>query len=377
MGNFENEMQQPKQTNTPTRSNRKQNKNLIKFGAVALALCLCLLVYNISGCRKTTVENIYSFENASNYQIGEYKGKILTVSYDGIKLLNLDGSQSTSLEFHMSSPHLDVSGNMILLYDKGNKNLVVYDGTKKLYSYECDQAIKTAKVNKNGYVVLISDEIAYNSRVTVLDNKGEDTYIWKIGDEYIVDTDISADNKKLVATTISTTTGEIVENVVFVDIKAAEETGRAKSSGDMPLQVNFANSGNAIVLSDTRLCSYDASAKKKWEASFESNLLDSFAMDEEGNTVVALRGIKNNNVIKTYTKNGTKSGEYTTETQVLHVDMNQKNIAVCEKSKVSIINFSGKLVADTEIKRDVQDISVVNDNKVLMLCDDCIQLLKL
>lgn len=256
MDEFEMEMQQPEETpEKQTLVKRKNKKKMTRFGVIAFLICLCLLISNIGGCRKSTVEDLYVFENASNYQIMEYDGKVVTVGYDGIKFLNVDGSESTAAQVHMSSPHVSVAGDMILLYDKGNNNLTVFDGVNKKYSYECDQIIKSAIVNKNGYVVLITDEIAYNSRVTVLDDKGTEVYIWKIGDEYIVDADISPDNKRLVAATISTATGTVVENIVFVDINKAEETGRAQSDGTMPLQVKFAESGNAVVMSDTKLAS--------------------------------------------------------------------------------------------------------------------------
>ena len=323
------------------------------------------------------MKNIYNFEHNSNYQIREYNGKLITVSYDGIKFVSVSGEQNEGIENHMSDPHINIAGNMILIYDKNNNNLAVYEGTKLKYSYECDRAIKNAKVNKNGYVVLISDEVAYNSRVTVLNNKGEVAYIWKIGDQYIVDADISNDNRKLVAATISTETGVIVENVVFVDINKAKETGYIQNQGDMPMAVEFADSGHAIVMSDNKLSAYNDKAERKWSNSFENSLPESFVIDSAGNTVVALKGIKNNTVIKTYTKNGSISGEYTTETQVLHIDVNQKHIALCEGTKVSVINYSGRLVSSSEIQKEVSDIAIIGNDKVVLLCDDCIQLFEI
>ncbi len=349
----------------------------IIFGICAFVICVFLLLYNLSGCSKNPAESIYDFENDSNYQIDEYNGKIFALSYEGIRFLNFNGEQTDYVEMHMASPHYNISENMILLYDKGDKKLSVYDSINKKYSYECDQPIKSAKVNKNGYAVLISDEVAYNSKVLVLDNSGKPAYIWKIGNEYIVDVDIAPDNKSLVAVTISTDTGVIVQNVVMVDIKAAKEIGRTKIEGDMPVSVGFVESGGAVVVSDTGLGMFDSKARKKWNVSFESNILQSFKIDSNGNTVVALKGIKNNTIIRTYTKSGGKAGEYVTDTKVSHIDVNQRNIAVCEESSVSVINYSGKVLETTEIKKKVRGISLAGNDKVLVLCDDCIQLIRI
>lgn len=374
MENFENDINQ----STSAKSKAaKGKKDVLKLIAIMLVIGILLVVYNISGCQKATVENIYTFENNSNYQIREYNDKLITVSYDGISFMSVSGEQTGVVKNHMSNPHINISGNMILLYDKNNKNLAVYEGSKQKYTYECDRTIKSAKVNKNGYVVLITDEVAYNSRVTVLNNKGEVAYIWKIGDQYIVDADVSPDNKKLVAATISTDTGVIVENIVFVDINKAEEIGSVHNQGDMPMTVEFADSGYAIVLSDNKICSYNNKAERKWINTFENKLPESFVIDDAGNTVIALKGIKNNTVIQTYTKNGSLSGEYITETQVVHMALNQKHIALCEDTKVSVINYSGKLISSTDIKKEVQDIAVIGNDNVVLLCDDCIQLLKI
>lgn len=372
MEELEKEVKKPKSVSKKCRKNKK----LVRIMVVVAVICLCVALYCVNGCRKSTVDDVFTFENNANYQISEYNGKILTVSYDGIRFLNVDGTQSDMVENHMSNPHYNISGNMILLYDKGGNHLAVYDGTTKKYSYENDQPIRSAKVNKNGYVVLISDEIAYNAKVVVVNSRGEEEYLWKIGDEFIVDADISADSSKIVAASITTDTGAIVENIVFVDIDEAKEIGRAKNEGDMPLQVEFAESRSAIVMSDNKVSGYDTRAQKKWSNDFDSNLLSSYAIDEEGNSVVALKGIKNNSIIRTYTKNGSDSGEYTTETEVLYIDQNNKNIAVCEKNKVSLLNYSCKVMSEIDIKKKVTDISVINANKVILLCDDSIQLIK-
>ena len=352
-------------------------RKFAKYGLILLLLGVGLIIYNMVGCNKQEIESIYTFESDSNYQIGEFDGKALAVSYDGAKIIKLDGTESAVLDYNMANPHMHIAGNMILLYDKDSNKLAVYDGKNKKYSYECDSKIKSAKVNKNGYTLLISDETGYNSRVTVIDAEGKAEYMWKIGNEYIVDADISPDNKKLVAATITTNTGVIVENIIFVDISKATETGRAKAEGIMPLQVKFADNGNAIVVSDSRLCGYNSKAEKSWEAGFDNRLLDTFAIDEEGNTVVSLRGIKNDSVVRAYTKGGKNSGEYITETKAVHVDLKNKHVAVCEKNKISFVNYSGEEVSSMEVKKEVMDISVISNDKVILLCNDGILLYRM
>ena len=250
-----------------------------------------------------------------------------------------------------------------------------------MYSYTCERNIKSAKINGNGEVVLITDENGYNYKVSVIVDKGngqgKEEYYWKIGDEYLIDVDISPDGKKLVAATIQTETGHIVQNVVMVDIEDAEEIGRATFEDVMPLRAEFTDKSSAVVISDDRICGFDTKARVEWEESFENRLLDSYAIDEEGNSVVVLRGIKNNSVIRAYTPSGKNSGEYVTDTKATHVDINSKYVAVCEYNKMSLVNYSGKVISNLEIKKEILDVSAVSSDKVVVLCKDCIQLLRM
>ena len=206
---------------------------------------------------------------------------------------------------------------------------------------------------------------------------GKEIYFWKIGDEYIVDIDISPDGEKLVAATVKTETGRIVQNVVMVDVDKAVELGRSTVADVMPLRVNFTDKASAVVISDDRICGYNEKAGIEWEDKFENRLLDNYAIDKEGNSVVALRGIKNNSVIRSYTSSGKNSGEYVTDTKANHVDLNSKYVAVCEYNKLSLVDYSGAVVSALEIKKEVLDVAVISDDKVVILCKDCIQLLRM
>jgi len=180
-----------------------------------------------------------------------------------------------------------------------------------------------------------------------------------------------------VAATITTGTGHIVQNVVMIDVDKAKETGRFTTKDIMPLRVKFTDNTDAVVVSDDRICGYNEKAKIEWEDKFENRLLDNYAIDENGNSVVVLRGIKNNSVIRAYTPNGKNSGEYVTATKANHVDLNSKYIAVCEYNKLSLIDFSGDVVSELEIKKEVLDMAVISNDKVVILCKDCIQLLRM
>ena len=60
MENFEKDINQ----NTSKKAKgEKGKKDVLKIVAIILVIGILLVAFNISGCQKATVENIYAFEN--------------------------------------------------------------------------------------------------------------------------------------------------------------------------------------------------------------------------------------------------------------------------------------------------------------------------
>ena len=361
--------------NTSGRTNPNR-KNIIKAAALIAIIIAAAVIYNSCGFGGGSLKNIYSAEVGANYRMTDSDGGVIIVNYDGAKLISESGEVRSSVENRMSSPHVSTSGGYMLMYDKDGYNVALYRDMKKVYLYECDRIVKNARVNKNGYAVLVSDETGYNARITVLTPKGKVEYIWKIGDVYVVDADISPDNQRLAVAAISTDTGVIVETLIFADTYKEQELARATAEGSVPLRIKFTSSGGVITVSDDKLSSYSSSGEQKWSVPFESRLLKSFDIEDSGNTVLALSGIKNNTIIQTYTKGGAKSGEYTTESEVKFIDAKGKYIAVFEPSKISVITFSGKLAEEYKTQKDFKEMLMLGRKKILLLGTDGIDLLR-
>lgn len=360
----------------------KSKKFRIKFNIILVFLIIVfiavsVIITNIGNLSDKSVKSIYDIESNSKCCINRYGDDILVLNYDGVKFLSKTGNDNGYAENLTSDPYIDINGDYFLLYDRDAGNVTLYKDKKKMYTFKSDMPVKKAKVNKNGYVLILSNETGYNCRISVLDTKGEVSYIWKIGDVYVIDADISPDNKNIVLCAISTKSGVIEENIIFANINREEETARAKNNGSLPLYVRFANSGQVIAVSDDRLCGYDKNGEKKWESSYESRQLNSFYVDESGNSTLALSGIKNNTIVEMYTKNGSKSGEYSTDSEVKKLDVNERYIALGEANKISIINYSGKLLNKCEITKEYSDMLILDRKNVILMGNSSIDLISM
>lgn len=352
-------------------------KNIIKIASVVIIIAAAVIIYNSFGFGRGNLRNIYSGENVSAKQMVRMGKDFVVISYDGARLVSESGEVLQNIENQMSSPHISTYGDYLLMYDKDGYKIALYRSMKKVYEYECDRRLKTARVNKNGYAVIVSDETGYNARISVLTPKGKVEYIWKIGDVYVVDADLAPDNQRIAAAAVSTDTGVVTETIIFADTYKEEEISRVMHEGSVPIRVKCTETGGAVVISDDRLCGYNSSGNLKWTADYESRLLSSFDIEDNGNTVLALSGIKNNTIVQTYTKNGSKSGEYITESEVKHIDAKGKYIALFEPSRVSVITFSGRLAEEYKTQKDFKSILMLSRKKILLMGTDGIHLLKI
>ncbi len=360
-----------------TKHSKIQVKNIIRALVLVAIIVATVVIYNCCGFVNGNVKSIYSDETLTGKQMIESDGNFIVVSYDGATLISERGEIISTVENKMSSPRVDKRGDYLLMYDKDGYQITLYRNMKRLYSFESEQPIKSAKVNKNGYALFVSDETGYNARITVLTPKGKPEYIWKIGDVFVVDADISPDNQKIAVAAVLTDTGVVTETMIFAGIYKEKELARVSTEGSMPICVKYTDSGSVVAVSDNKLCGYNSSGAHKWTADFESRLLSSFDIEDNGNTALALRGIKNNTIIQTYTKSGKKSGEYTTSSEVKCMDANGKYVAIFEPSKLSVISFSGKLAQEHETQKDLRHILMLSRKKILTMSGDEIEIIKM
>lgn len=354
-----------------------KKKNIIKVAIVVVILIIAMVIYNVVGCTRRDITTLTDIETKSNLQIKNFNDHILLLGYDGAKVMSVSGQQMGQIDNPMQNPHADIRGNYMVMYDKGGKNVALYKGVHRCFSYESQQTIKKAKVNKDGDVLLITDEVGYNFGISVLSPKGVVEYIWKIGDVYIIDADISPDGKKIGAAAISTDTGAVQETIIFADIVKEEETARVVTGDSVPIAIKFADSGSAIVVSDNKVGGYLTNGVAKWNKGYGNRLLDAFEIDESGNTVLAFRGIQNNTGIEMYTKNGSITGDYYSESEVRALSVNGKHIAVYEEGKVSLINYSGKETSSVETKKEYNDILITESKDVVLVGENSIDLLSM
>ncbi|MCL2081452.1 MAG: DUF5711 family protein [Oscillospiraceae bacterium] len=109
------------------------------------------------------------------------------VCYDSV------GKEIISAERYFKNPCLLASPRNVLAFDRGGDTLVLLNDRSILLDIRTERPIITAKLNRQGYVALVTQQEGYKALLTVMDAKGQPVFKYYSAD-YIIDAALSPDS---------------------------------------------------------------------------------------------------------------------------------------------------------------------------------------
>ncbi len=165
--------------------------------------------YEVSGSIPNTEENL------SGYL--PYNGSAVRYGLDGAVAFDEKGKLLWNGSYEMQDPIADVCEKYVVIADRGNKEVRVYNENGEAASFRMEHAIIKASVAQQGVTAILMGD-KNNHYIKLLDLKGEELVdqgypISKYG--YPMDIDLSNDGKKLAMILMKVNQGKIVNEVGF------------------------------------------------------------------------------------------------------------------------------------------------------------------
>ncbi len=221
---------------------------------------------NSNNYKKMMVETSYSIpliRDNNNLFYSLSNGSFYHVTNDKITYRNNNFEVQWEEIYDFVNPSGYIDNDKIIVYEPNStKNAYVYGSSGYLYSITPKQNIKSAKVNKNGYAVVLTNEND-TYRTYVYDNTGE-LLLSRIDEDekiVIIDFDISDDNKYLAFSYLDLASMGIKSNILFQYIHEADAIKNNATDGifswytrpDMIIgKVIFVNN-SLLTVSDTQI----------------------------------------------------------------------------------------------------------------------------
>ena len=191
------------------------------------------------------------------------KSPVFAPFKDGLAVLNgsvlsVYSKDNIRFSYHTVNfrhPVMRVSDEYVLCYDRGGKNLKVFNSFDLLFEKEFSEVIINAAIDKSGKIAVLTDKNGYKGQLILFDSSFRERFLWYSADTYLIDAAFTSTN------TISVVTvGQELENlntvVYSLNYSAGEEREIVTSKGIFPISVSMKSDGSIEVLSETGLVSF-------------------------------------------------------------------------------------------------------------------------
>lgn len=219
-----------------------------------------------------------------------YDNKVLSITKDGIKAINMENKVAWEIKYTFNNPIVKTEEKHVLVGDIGGTDLYLYQGDKKLWSKTIKGTITNIKLNKNGYV-LVFCENDKGKQLIGYSSKGTEILKRDYGKEgFLVNADISKDNKKVVALSLYTEKSRVASKIDLFEIKSSIDVNSVPISGvlredTLANNIKIFDNGNIVLTADNKIIALDSTGNEKWLKEF-TNLKVFKADISSGNYVI-------------------------------------------------------------------------------------------
>ena len=207
---------------------------------------------------------------------------IILLNETTLYIYNTSGSEVYSNLHRMGNPQVQTSGTMMLNYDRGSKTYAAYSRNNLFYNGSTDEAIRCGAISQNGCIAIATQTENAQTRVTVLDSRQREQYVWKT--DNVVTALAMSDNGSAVAIASSYAQAGELKNVLTV-LKNGEEQNRYELANQLILALEFDGS-NVRCITDKNAFILGTEGKIIGQFDYKGQSLAAFAMYENGVALV-------------------------------------------------------------------------------------------
>lgn len=207
---------------------------------------------------------------------------IILLNETTLYIYNTSGTEVYSNLHRMGNPQVQTSGTMMLNYDRGSKTYAAYSRNNPFYNGSTDEAIRCGAISQNGCIAIATQTENAQTRVTVLDSRQREQYVWKT--DNVVTALAMSDNGSAVAIASSYAQAGELKNVLTV-LKNGQEQNRYELANQLILALEF-NGSNVRCITDKNAFILGTEGKIIGQFDYKGQSLAAFAMYENGVALV-------------------------------------------------------------------------------------------
>ncbi len=256
-------------------------------------------------------------------------------------------------EMHLASSQMYRSGDYLLVYDREGTQAAVFYKNKQLYTISTEHQIRNAKVNEEGYSVVICDQPGYQGTVTVYNRKGRNIYRVYSGEKFVLDADVYSRGELLAVCQYNTREEKLISSISFyrLDEKKAYEV--VDSTQTVFTTIRFMANGKLIAIGDCMAAGFSNNGEEIWNYDYQGGALQNFSISERSAALV-LR--QQNQKIVILKENGRISEHLYEGADIKKIANNKSGVLFATTRDVLFLNKQGYCLASFQVTRDVSEL---------------------
>lgn len=198
--------------------------------------------------------------SADELNIYAFNGNILTLKDNILKIYNQYGNEDGVLDIAISNPIFKSKGEYLCIAEKEGKNIYVLYNKNILWKKNLENDISDIEINENGYVAVSLTGTIYKTIIQTFDKKGTELFTTFLSSTYVVDMELSEDNKYLAIAEANFSGILVQSNIKIISIDKAKNgeneyidytyTGE---NGDLIISLNYQNKNELVCVFDNHI----------------------------------------------------------------------------------------------------------------------------
>ena len=320
---------------------------------------------------------VIPINEGENLNVYAFKNNILILKDNILTIYNQNGNEEGKLDVAISNPIFASDGDYLCIAEKDGKNVYVISNRNILWKKDLENNISNVTINSNGYVAVSLTGTIYKTIIETFDNKGTELFKTFLSYTYVIDMELSQDNKHLAIAEVNFSGILLQSYVKIISIDKAKNGDNdyiiytyTSESGDLIVGIEYQTRNELTCIFDNHIeCIKNET----------NNLLSSFENEDvlfvDANNKV-IKVIKEDS--KTYLQIVNPSGSYKNYKieEPKSICVYDNTIALNLGSEVLFYNNSGWLIKKYYATQEINKI-VLCDGLAGIVYNDKIELISL
>ena len=302
-----------------------------------------------------------------------FKDGFAHVSVEKLVITDKNGTEFQNTPLGYRSPCIASNNRYVLVYDSEGTGLMVVDSFSVLFEKQMEDNIITARMNNDGYLVVVTEGEGFLAKVYVFDSSFKEIYRYRSLNRYILDATVTDDDKSVVVSAINTTGSDSISEILCFRLNKEEIKWSVSFEGAPCVRLVVKGNGTVCGLFSWGMVSLNAKGKEIGRYSFENQVLQCFSMDDSSRNIFVLSPTENGDAsVIICNEKGKVKDTINLDYYGVDVDYHSGRLAVLGNMKCEVFDHSGKSLWEGATE-SAKEVYLLEKNAVVVVSEsDCV-----